>query len=155
MFHTGLSFFLKPKNAAKGITPVASGWDTPPSDLEKATDGDPDTVTGTGQTTTGAGADYGYIELDLGLDGVYLVGAKIGVWSDASYVRVYIESKPDGINWQPAQSWYIIGAFTTSEDIFNAGGVVISGRHIRFRFYVAAATTAYAKIYEIWAYKLD
>jgi len=141
MFHTGLPFFLKPK--------------TPPSDLDKATDGDPDTATGTGQTTT-TGADvYGYVDLDLGVDGVYLVGAKMAAWSDDRPVLVHVYSKPDGVNWRPAQHQEVYHGEIFPGVICNAGGVVISGRHLRFRFHVEGATTAYAKIYEIWAYKLD
>ncbi len=154
MSHLGLLFFLKPKNFAKGKIPIATDWDTPPSDLEKATDGDPNTVTGTGSSTTSGAGYYGFIDLDLEKDGVYLVGAKIGIWSSAGTIRVYWASKPDGVNWRRALPHPVIDYGSTSEKVLNAGSVVVSGRHVRLQFYVNTSATAYANIYEIWAFKL-
>jgi len=154
MSHLGSLFLLKPKNFAKGKIPIAIGWDTPPADLEKATDGDPNTVTTTGSSTTSGAGYYGYIDLDLKEDGVYLVGAKIGIWSSAGIVRVYWASKPDGVNWHKAMPYSVIYYNTTSETVFNAGSVVVSGRYIRLQFHINTSATAYANIYEIWAFKL-
>jgi len=154
MSHLGSLFLLKPKNFAKGKIPIATGWDTPPSDLEKATDGDPDTVTTTGSSTTSGADYYGYIDLDLEKDGVYLVGAKIGIWSSTGTVRVCWASKPDGVNWCRALPHAVIDYQTTSEKVFNAGSAVISGRHVRLQFIINTSATAYANIYEIWAFKL-
>jgi len=154
MSHLGLLFFLKPKNFAKGKIPIATDWDTPPSDLEKATDGDPNTVTEAGSSTTSGADHYGFIDLDLEKDGVYLVGAKVGVWSTAGTIGVHWLSKADGVNWERAYAWAVISVTTTSEKVLNAGSVVVSGRHVRLQFYVNQSATAYAKIYEIWAFKL-
>lgn len=61
----GITFTLQ--NTIKGVAPVASFWDVDPTNLANATDGDVNTVTGTGTSVNkGAFNDYGVLSFDLG-----------------------------------------------------------------------------------------
>jgi len=148
--------FFKPLlyNAAQGIIPTVSGWDTPPSDLYKATDGDPDTTTGTGSTERSSAGTFGYIDLNLNIKGIYLVGLKVGIWSTTNSISVYLYSKSDGINYEKATEYPIVYHSSNNEHVHNGDGVIINGQHVRIRFYISGAATGYVNIYEIWAYKL-
>lgn len=143
------------KIAAQGIPPTVSGWDTDPTNLNNATDGDPDTVTGTGSTTLGGSGTFGYVELDLGQDGPYVVGAKIGKWSTTASTWVVLNTKADGTNWSIAAWNFIESVAKTTEYVTNSLMGFSTSRYLQFRFYINGAATAYAKIYEIYAYKLQ
>ena len=56
------------KDAALGKLFTAGGFDTPPSNLANATDGNPSNPCGTGQTVKGSAGTVGYFDVDLGSD---------------------------------------------------------------------------------------
>ncbi len=141
-------------NAAWGCTISASNWGTAPSNLNNAIDGDPSTVTGTGSKTTAGSATVGNVDLDFGEEGVYLISAKIGIWTDAGILYVYPYSKPDGSNWQHPGP-HIAQSGSGTERVMNIYAFIASGQHFRLNFWVSAAATANVKIYQIWAYRLD
>ena len=80
-------------NVSKSAVLTASGWDTPPADLDNAIDGDLDNPTGTGVTTLGAPGWCGYINVEMPADGRYLVVCKVDGWSDSGYKSLTIQSK--------------------------------------------------------------
>ena len=142
-----------PDNALRGILGVASGWGTDPTNLANATDGDIDTVTGTGNKIMAGAGTCGYIKFDLGSVKTALVGGKIAIWSTAGTIYMYIDQSVDDITWylsgQP-----VLGRVVADENIAPPPPVLVTMRYFRLRFYVNAASTIYAKIYEVMAWEL-
>jgi len=140
-------------NRALGRPPTAVGWDTPPSNLERAVDGDWDTATGTGSTTLGAAGNLGMLEFDLGEVYNIMLVMKLGLWVDTSYIRVFVDHSPDGVTWITSPIM-ISGTGATSESIQYNSMFFLRARYFRVRFYGYAAMTGYVKVYEIQAYEL-
>ena len=142
------------KNRVKGIIPTASGWGTPPDHLERCTDLDWDTPTGTGSTTLSAAADYGFIDFDMGAEYKVMLRAKIGIWSTANNTYLNL-----GV-WNPAtSSWQYSGYAlfywgSTTEMIAFIFVPFFKAQKFRIRFYCSGAATAYARIYEVQAIDL-
>lgn len=147
-------------NWATMATITASGWDVAPSDLEKAIDGDPNTSTGTGQTTMSGAGVVGGIDITPPEPGVYLLGIKHGAWCGAGghTLRVLCLSGQVG-----SGTWYIANTCAdltlgTAERIRNSQAHLITIddkiEYIEFRFVCNAADTYYVKIYEIFLYKI-
>ena len=140
-------------NILKGKLGVASVWGTDPANLENMTDGDIDTVTGTGEKVMGAAGFYGYIAFDLGSIKTVLLGARVGMWCTTGSVYVYAQSSNNNINWKSAG--VTLAAITSvGEYIADIQGHVLNGRYIRLAFSVSTASTAYAKIYEVMGWEL-
>jgi hypothetical protein len=146
----------KPRNILRGLTPVATGFDTPPSDLPNSTDGNPNNPSGVGTTVKSAGAETGYIAFDLGSIKTVLVGCRIGMWATASVNNaLYIDSKESVTYYnQPASAITTIS--TSNTNIREATPVLVTGRYIRFRFWGSATseTTFSIQPYEFYAYEL-
>ena len=140
-------------NILKGKLGVASGWDTDPANLERVTDGDIDTVTGTGNKIMGGAGFYGYITFDLGSVKTMLLGARVGMWSTAGTTNIYFETSNDNITYRNLQP-ILCASTAVAEIVSELVAKVVRGRYVRLRLYVSAAATAYAKIYEIMAWEL-
>jgi len=136
------------QNIARGITPTASGWDTPPSDLQKATDGDITTSTGTGSTTTSGSGELGFITINPGKP--TLVLTKVGFWSTGERIEVYYDASQDGSTWYRLYDLAATKSSTT-EHIPPMLCVFCPFQYFRMLFYITAAGTGYVKIYEIIA----
>ncbi len=138
------------RNVAREATITASGWDTPPSNLEKAIDGDPTTVTGTGSTTTEGAGVYGYITLDMKKNRFLIMVITTDIWSDDGNTYLYLGARHDGATGYD-YSLKIVGetAGTEGEKVVLIAAVY--ARYIRLQFYVDTATTAYGYIREILA----
>jgi len=142
-----------PDNALRGILGVASGWGTDPTNLANATDGDIDTVTGTGEKVMGGSGNYGIITFDLGSVKTVMVGGRFGLWGTAGTQYIFPETSDDNITWHSA--WYeMIRRAAVAEQISESYFMFMAGRYIRLRFYTNIASTAYAKIYEVMAWEL-
>ena len=140
-------------NVLRGILGVASGWDTDPTNLANMTDGDLATVTGTGSKVVWVAEDYGRIVFDLGSIKTVLVGGRVGIWSTAGGITAYVESSDDNVNWKRTYV-AVFWAYSSGEYVIYTQGHLATGRYIQIRFYVDAAATAYAKIYEVMAWEL-
>jgi len=136
------------RNVARDITPTASGWDTPPSDLEKATDGDPTTATGEGVRTTTGSESTGYLYLDLGrpVTGIVLISADAKV--DTAHATLNLEQKQGGVwGWGSDTLQYIDASEYHFKPIITTH--IWNTEKIRIFFYVSTALTLTAKFYEI------
>jgi len=147
--YTDLRLFI---NRAKGITPTAVGWDTPPTDLPKATDEDFETSTGPGTTTIAAATRLGEIRLDFGRAYPVLFFAKLGMWRDAARIEVYMGYSVDGVTWYHIRGgMYDCLSFASTEEIVYTPVLFVKARYIRLYFYGTGAMTGNVKIYEIMA----
>ena len=144
---------FSPVNILRGIVPVASIWDTDPTDLENCTDGNVNTVTGTGSNVMAAAGTYGNIIFDLGSVKTVLVGIRAGIWSTASNTLVYIAASDDNITYRE-NTTSIINKATVVELVSDSHSAILTGRYVRTRFYLTGIGTAYAKIYEVAAWEL-
>lgn len=93
-----------PINRLAGVLATQSGWNTAPTNLANATDGDWTTATGLGISTAVAGYDNsGYIQLDMGAIYTVIIRALITVFgsvaSQAFELRLLWST--DGSNWFP------------------------------------------------------
>ena len=140
-------------NILKGKLGVASVWDTDPANLENMTDGDLATVTGTGSKVMGAGGSYGHITFDLGSVKTVLVGGKVGIWSTAGNIYCVLEQSDNNITWN-GDNGTALNYTTLVEQVSAFRTHLVTCRYFRLRFYVTAASTAYAKIYEVMAWEL-
>jgi len=133
------------QNIARGIVPTATGWDTPPSNLENATDGDPTTATGVGSTTLGGGGYIGTIEIDLQTYKNILVSVLCSAWSDGG-PRIDLHLVADSYYWGD------IGySYASSENRMTCNVGWVYANKINLQYIGGAADTYYIKIYEIVA----
>jgi len=138
-------------NRLKGITPTLTGWGTSPAQLGNATDDDWSTSTTTGSKVLGAAGEVGTIDFDLGAPRSVLFFYKVGLWSTAGTMYTANRWSNDGVTWYSVSGYYTINVATTSEQIRMPIVEFIRARFVRIRFYVSAAATGYAKLYEAQA----
>jgi len=142
----------RPVNIMKGILPVASGFDTPPSNLANATNGDPDTPTGVGSKTLDGAGDIGTIIFDLGSAKTFLLGIQLGFWTSANSISVYVQASKDGISYPTSILPFNTGA--TSEQQRDMNGILlINKRYVKLYANVNGAATGNVKIYEVVGYE--
>jgi len=143
------------KNRARGRLPVASIFDVNPTNLANATDGDFNTVTGTGNKTIVGVATLGRVAIDLG--GIYNVHLRVkcGLWSTAGTVDAYSWGSTDNVTYYRI-SWksllQVIGQI--AEYIIHNQIEFVRARYLYMDFVGQAAMTGYVKIYEIQAIDL-
>ena len=142
------------KNRLKGIIPTASSWDTPPDHLERCTDLDWDTPTGTGSKTLSASGDYGYLDFDMGAEYKVMLRGKVGIWSTAGSVYLILNIWDTVSGGWSNQPYAICYKTTTSEVITPWITHNFKAQKLRLEFYCNAAATCYAKIYEVQAIDL-
>lgn len=140
-------------NSAYGVLPVATIFDTPPSNLSNITDGDLSTVTGTGTKVLGAAGTVGIIDITLPSPGIYLVGIKTGIWSTTGQITVNIQGNVDGVNYFASGTASQIKT-TTTEVVSNSISTILTCNIIRILVSTSVAATGNIKIYELFAYKL-
>jgi hypothetical protein len=140
-------------NSLKGLQPIFSGFDTNPSSPENITDGDLNTVTGTGIRVIGASTEFAHIEYTLPVKALYLVFGKIGIWSSVGTFSIRLYSMPNDVTYQWSGT-PILTRTTTTEAVHNVLSSILSGDMIRFTCNSGAAGTYNIKIYELAAYKI-
>lgn len=149
----GIVFTLQ--NLVKGVLPIAiaSSWDTPPTNLANATDGNIDTVTGTG-TSTGKGiyGNYGVISFDLGSVKNILVGGKVGLWATTGSSEIYVQASADNIHFYNTD--FLLAEYGNIERIGWLSSVNVVCRYITFILTSNTNTTVNMKIYELMIYNL-
>jgi hypothetical protein len=147
----GIVFTLQ--NLVKGVLPVASSFDIPPTNLANVTDGNVNTVTGTG-TSTGKGAfgTYGIISFDLGSVRNVLIGGKVGLWSTIGTSEVFVQASTDHVNYYPTDPLLI--KFSNVEEIGWLSSSNVVGRYIEFVLISDSNTTVNMKIYQLMVYDL-
>ena len=141
------------RNLLRGVVPVASGWDTPPSNLENCTDGNISTATGTGQTVKGGAGDFGYLVFDLGSIKFVDVSLISITSSNTGNTAILIESSDDNNTWR--SSYYASTlTITTTAALKPVLKVACMGRYIRIRYNLSAAGTATAIINNVSAVEI-
>lgn len=124
-----------------------------PTNLSNTTDGSFTTVSGTATVSLSAGGNIGFIEYDLGTNRVYIVSARIGLWSSAGDILIYLDAfTSSGSSPLSVNSVYNITA--TTENTNSILTKIVYGRYLVFRFRLNAAGTANVKIYEVGAYEV-
>lgn len=138
-------------NRLRGIIPTTSVWGVTPTNLERCTDGDWDTPTGTGTTIMGAAGALGILDFDMGAVYNVLLRLKVGMWMTASNIRV-ISYYWDGAAWQYTWGDYnLCLGWEVAEGIkFNVVPFARTSR-IRLQFYAIGAMTGNVRVYEVEA----
>lgn len=143
------------RNRAKGKLPVAALWGVAPTDLVNVTDGDFDTVTGTGSTVLGAAGQLGRILIDLGaVYNVHLRG-KFGLWSTAGNITLFWQYSEDAITYRYT-SWvsHPIAYGQAAEYVMFSLTDFVRARYLQIVFSGTVAMTGNVKIYEVQAIDL-
>jgi len=140
------------QNIARGITPTASGWDTSPSDLENATDGDPTTATGVGSTTTTGAGTVGYIYFDFGRNVNVICYLLRRSWSDTNDFSIIPYSSIDGATYRRSGIEIRTGWYNADPGIAMPSGVFSHyGRYLKLYCYANGAGTHSLVIHEFIA----
>lgn len=146
----------KPRNILKGVLGVASVFDTNPSNLANATDGNTANPTGEGSKVVSGAGDVGYVVFDMKKVTRVLPFLRTGTKTTASTISVYLDAcdaNPETpSNWRLGVTNYATGS--TVEMIKDLVMSPVEGRYLRVRFSVAASATGTGKIYEMAAYEL-
>ena len=145
--------FGKPfRNIAKSCLIAAANFDTPPSNLENAIDGDLDNPTGIGETAITGGANCGDIIITLPAAGRYLVGMKADFWGLDWYdMYLYFLDACQG-----AYGWYSDIAYSGDyeEGCIKNTQMILATGDFRFTFYTSNTDRCRVKIYDISVFKL-
>ena len=142
-------------NVLRGVLGVSSVFTTAPTNLANMTDGDLASVTGTGTKVMGGQGTWGTITFDLGSVKTVLMGARVGMWTSASNAFMYFESSDDNANWTATGiEDSVVQSTAAAEQISDSLSQILTGRYVRLRFFVFAAATVNAKIYEVYGWKL-
>lgn len=142
-------------NLLEDVLGVASLWDTDPSNLINATDGEPSNPTGTGLNTVGEAGTYGRVTFDLGSEKTVLIRAKVGVSASSGTVSLYVDPSDDGSIFDNTKNGLIGSVSGTSEVVVRQNlAVILTARYISLRFNASGAADCTGKIYEISAYDL-
>ncbi len=147
--------------APDNTTNVTADYDygISPGNLENALDGNPNTSTEIGWTTTIGSGEFGAIMIIPPSNGIYLTGIKSGVWSSSgsSTWKISTYSVTSGGIWWIGTINNAITAIT-SERIRNSIACLMTVDNnvfgFKFSFVGNSADTYFAKIYEIFVYKL-
>jgi hypothetical protein len=144
----------KPRNILRGIIPTASGFDTPPSNLERCTDGNLSLGTGAGTKAIEGAGTVGELVFDAGSVKTLLLGGRVGLSQNASAtIRVLIDSSDDNITWRTSTS-ILYSTNSGSERKESLLAMISTGRYFKVRLYSTAACTASIIIYQIVGYEL-
>jgi len=143
------------QNIARGITPTASEWDTPPSNLENVTDGDPTTATGVGSTTTSGSGAVGYIYFDFGRNVNVLCILLRRSWSDTNDFNIIPYSSTNGSNYYRGGIEIRTG-FQNTDPTIVIPSVIFShyGQYLKLFCYANGAGTHSLVIHEFIAFEV-
>lgn len=124
------------------------------ANLSNVTDGSLSTYAGTGTKTLGGGGVIGNLKFDLGSVKNVSLNYKIGAWSSASNIRIYLAVSEDNSVWSPGINDNIRSTIPTNETelIVNNGGINLIGRYIKLIFYLQTAGTGNVKAYSVKAF---
>jgi hypothetical protein len=142
-------------NVLKGVTPVAATWDTDPTSLANTTDEDITTTSGVGSKVMSGSGTYGTLTYDLGETKTVIVGARVYLKSTAGTTRMDVHLSFDNSTYRNTdQVTPGLSFASTSGKTGWQPTIIAPVRYIRLNFAVDAASTAYARIDEVWAYQV-
>jgi hypothetical protein len=131
-------------NRIAGKTPVASVWDTNPTNLANSTDGDWTTSTGTGTKSMTAAGVFGQLVWDMGATYNVQVRGLVGIGhSTGGSVTIFVDFSTDNLNWTKAAQYYgqCLIEWINTTIAYNLGPVFGRGRYVRLRWNCADAGT--------------
>ena len=140
-------------NSALGILPVASGWDTAPTSLSNATDGDRSTSTGTGSKVLGAALAIGALSLTLPVTAPHLISLLFGAWSTSNGIKLIIDGA-DTLAEPGSSGIYLSNRSPNTEKIYCPLPFIINSNILNLYFESTGAGTHNIKFYEIYAFRL-
>ncbi len=141
------------RNIALGITPTASNWGTAPSNLENATDGDVNTSTGVGVTTTAGSAAVGKLSISFSEPKLLAVSLIHRSWADSSgSFGVYLYPKISGVG--DTSNYPLWKRSLPSEHTIPSKFDFCYADQLIFSWWADQADTYRVKIYEIVAYEV-
>ena len=145
----------KPRNLLSGLIGTPDTFDTPPSDIAKATDGDFTTATGEGTKTRGGGGTVGQIVYDLKKNTTLLISSKLDLYASTGSMNLIVDVSDDENNWINGPGYAYSVTKTGSGVYFQTSPYICNGRYVRFRFSSGgAANPAVVKIYQLMAYEV-
>lgn len=138
-------------NSARGVVPTFTGFsDANPADLANATDGDPDTFTSTATKILASSGEMGTLIFDLGRSSRWLIFLKVGLWSSAGSVQVYIKSNEQSVYER------VMGSVTSASELKPVClSPILVGQVVTLQAYGTAASTANFRLYEFAAYEVS
>lgn len=139
-------------NVSKSAVLSASGWDTPPSDLDNAIDGDLDNPTGIADTTLDPFGYAGYVDILMPCVGRYLLAVKLDAVIALYGAAVYLFPKYTNYNLQANQIFN--SENTVLGDPGNSVVATFFGDSARLAFYGNDASKFEARIYDISIWRL-
>lgn len=139
-------------NVSKSAVLTASGWDTPPADLDNAIDGDLDNPTGIAETTLGVPGYAGYVDILMPQVGRYLLAVKLDAVIALYGVYVQLHPKYTGYNIQGNSIFD--SANTVLGDPGNTVLTSFFGDSARLAFYAINASKFQVRIYDISIWQL-
>lgn len=151
----GYGNVMKQKNILLGLTPTASGFDTPPSNLGNCVDGNDSTATGWGVKTTSGAAEIGSIKFDLGKAQRLLITERLGIRTSANTIYVFLEQSNDDIAWEQVDTAQFCQTTSTSEINRSWKVLYTDMRYIRFRTTVGGAATGQIRFNTICGFLMD
>ena len=141
-------------NRIAGITPTQADWDTAPTNLTNATDGNDATVTGTAQDAITAWWDSGYIQFDMGATYNVMCRAKLLVGT--TYAGCNVLPMPrwstDGTNWYKIPYYVYVNLNNTTTDIQMS--FLVKCRYIRFYVTQDQNGTVQLAVYEMEGWQI-
>ncbi len=144
------------RNIALGITPTASNWDTPPSNLERVTDGDINSTTGVGSTTTSGAGTVGVIFFDFGRNVHVFCILWRRSWSDSADFNIIPYSSVDGSTYRRGGIEITTGWHNSDPGIPMPSRMFSHyGRYLRLYCYANGAGTHNLIIHEFAAYEVE
>jgi hypothetical protein len=150
-FQVGFYYADTHVNRLLGVLGTVATFDTNPTSLANATDGDFSTSTGEGNKTVASATTLGTITWDLG--GTYDVElrAKIGVWSNTSSVAAQWFYSEDDSNFYYVSTTNINTKTGTTEYVMYSQLEWCHAQKVRLIFASGAAQNGSAKVYEVEA----
>ena len=140
------------RNVSKSAVLSVSGWDTDPTDLANAIDGDLSNPTGIGSTTMGTWGYAGYLNIEMPAAGRRFYGFKFDVVDPSGFPSVSFQV-------------YSVDAYSVVATIYGpgtsalgdpGGSVVVfaAAKKTRLGFFAGDAGLFEAQIYDISIYEL-
>ena len=142
-----------PINRLAGVLGVASGWTTVPTNLERCTDDDWATPTGTGSIDMGGGGVCGDLDFDMGA--VFNVHVRFKVMYGNTVVGgvdeyFRVKGSIDNVNFYECRGTYTVNTLENEERIIF-GEAFVHARYLQLEHQASAAGVSKFAAYEIQA----
>lgn len=148
---------LKLPNSLVGATVTAAGFDTPPANLEKATNGNVSDPCGEGSTVKEAAGSCGKLIVDRGAGNTFpiLIYPILGLHTSTGSMKAFLEVGDSAGSYLTNGNMGLCPSITAESETFAPiQPPVVKNRYFQILLYSNAAQTAYVKPYEILGLKI-